>query len=98
MGTRMAPAYANLFMGKFEKQALHGAKIKPYIWWRYLDDIFMIWTGNENELKEFIDYSNNLSPTIKFTSEHSSTSIAFLDTSIYIKDGKISTDLYVKAI
>ena len=71
-------------------------KIKLYIWWRYLDDIFMIWTGNEDEMKEFSDYLNNLSPTIIFTSEHSSTSIAFLDTTVYIKDGKISTDVYVK--
>ena len=45
-------------MGRFEKQALEGAKIKPYVWWRYLDDIFMIWTGNEDELREFIEYLN----------------------------------------
>ena len=39
-----------------------GAKTKPYVWWRYLDDIFMIWTGNEDELREFIEYLNNLHP------------------------------------
>ena len=96
MGNKMAPAYATLFMGTFEKQALEGAKTKPYVWWRYLDDIFMIWTGNEDELREFIEYLNNLHPTIKFTSEQSSSSVAFLDTTVSIKDGKISTDLYVK--
>ena len=96
MGTKMAPAYANLFMGRFEKQALEGAKIRPYVWWRYLDDIFMIWTGNEDELREFIEYLNDLHPTIKFTSEQSSSSVAFLDTTVSIKDGKISTDLRVK--
>ena len=96
IGTKMAPAYANLFMGRFEKQALEGAKIKPYVWWRYRDDIFMIWTGNEDELREFIEYLNNLHPTIKFTSEQSSSSVAFFDTTVSLKDGKISTDLYVK--
>ena len=55
-----------------KKQALKGAKIKPYVWWRYLDDIFMIWTGNEDELREFIEYLNNLHRTIKFTLEQSS--------------------------
>ena len=83
-------------MGRFEKQALEGAKTKPYVWWRYLDDIFMIWTGNEDELREFIEYLNNLHPTIKFTSEQSSSSVAFLDTTVSIKNGKISTDLYVR--
>ena len=39
---------------------------------------------------------NNLHPTIKFTSEQSSSSVAFLDTTVSIKDGKISTDLHVK--
>ena len=96
MGTRMAPTYGNLFMGKIEKQALNRATMKPYVWWRYLDDIFMIWTGNEDELKEFIDYLNNLSPTIRFTSEHLSTSIVFLDTTVYIKNGKISTECKCK--
>ena len=31
MGTKMAPAYANLFMGKLEEQALNGARIKPIV-------------------------------------------------------------------
>jgi len=57
---------------------LEGAKTKPHVWWRYLDDIFMIWAGNEGELREFIEYLNNLHPTIKFTSEQSSSSVAFL--------------------
>ena len=32
----------------------------------------------ENDLLNFIFYLNNLHPTIKFTSSHSSTSISFL--------------------
>ena len=72
MGTKTALAYANLFVGRFENQALEGAKIKPYFWWSYFDDIVMIWTGNEDELREFIEYINNLHPTIRslFQSNH----------------------------
>ena len=40
-----------------------GLKNKPWrepkynpVWWPYLDDIFMIWTGNEDELREFTEY------------------------------------------
>ena len=39
VGTRMAPAYANLFMGDLEKKLLAQSSLKPFIWWRYIDDI-----------------------------------------------------------
>ena len=56
MGTRMVPSYANLFMGKFEQQAIDNSSLKPFIWWRFIDDIFMIWTHREEHLKTFIGY------------------------------------------
>ena len=46
MGTRMAPAFANLFMGEFEKNAISGYADKPYLWYRYIDDIFNLWFGH----------------------------------------------------
>lgn len=36
IGTRMAPAYANLFMHDLETQRLNLAPIKPYLWLRYI--------------------------------------------------------------
>ena len=50
MGTRMAPSYANLFMASLEKQILNTApsQLKPLIWKRYIDDIFMIWPHGES--------------------------------------------------
>ena len=48
MGTRMAPAFANLFMGEFERKAIEIYVEKPFLWLRYVDDILMVWThGNE---------------------------------------------------
>jgi len=32
MGIRMAPSPANLFMGKFEQQAIVNSSLKPFIW------------------------------------------------------------------
>ena len=97
MGTKMAPSYANLFLGYFEANALENAPFQPHIWLRYIDDIFMIWTEGLDNLKIFIDYLNNIHPTIKFTSSHSSTNIPFLDVSVSLtNDGSISTDLYTK--
>ena len=40
---------------------------------------------------------NEKHPTIKFTAEWPQTSINFLDDSVSFRDGKITTDLYVKA-
>ena len=78
MGTHMAPSYANLFLAKFETNALTHASHQPHTWWRFTDDIFMIWTHTEDELRTFITYLNNIHHTIKFTSSHSTTSTSFL--------------------
>ena len=68
MGTRMAPSYVNLFMGKFEQQAIDNSLLKPFIWWRSIDDIFMIWTHGVEHLKSFMGFLNSIHPSIKFTS------------------------------
>lgn len=72
MGTRMAPSYANLFMAKFE-QAIQNAPFKPFVWWRYIDDIFMVWTEGQDNLETFINYLNSIHPTIKFIHEFSTS-------------------------
>ena len=42
MSTRMAPAYTNLFRGDLEEKLLAEFPLKPYLWWRYIDDILMV--------------------------------------------------------
>ena len=98
MGTRMAPAYANLFMGDLERKLLAQSPLKPFIWWRYIDDIFMVWTHGEEKLNEFITHINSSHNTIKFTHEFSESSISFLDVTVLLdNNNQISTDLYVKS-
>ena len=97
MGTRMAPSYANLFLAKFETDAVTHAPHQPHTSWRFIDDIFMIWTNTEDELRTFITYLNNIHPTIKFTSSHSATCTSFLDFKVSLSQfGKVETDLYTK--
>ena len=99
MGTRMAPSYANLFMGKLEKEALKNAPFKPYVWWRFIDDIFMVWTEGEDDLKTFIHYLNSIHPTIKFTHEYSNSlhqTLPFLDVQVHLNNKQIQTDLHTK--
>ena len=97
MGTSLAPNYANLFMDRFETKALAGSELKPLVWKRFIDDIFMIWTHGEQKLQEFIYYLNNLHKTIKFTHEFSHERINFLDTTVkFDNDRKLITTLYNK--
>ena len=56
----------------------------------------MIWTEGSDNLKIFIDYLNNIYPTIKFTSSHSCTNVPFLDVNVSLNNGNIYTDLYTK--
>ncbi|XP_071153604.1 uncharacterized protein [Mytilus edulis] len=96
MGTKMAPSYANIFMGKLEKQLLETSIEKPLSWFRFIDDVDMKWNKSDEDLDTFITHANNIHPSIKFTHEKSKSKIAFLDTSSSLTEGIISTDLYSK--
>jgi hypothetical protein len=98
MGTCMAPSYANLFMAKLEQSLLSSPDIhKPDVWWRYIDDIFAVWTHGVEALEEFVAYLNSAHSTIKFTVNWSNDRISFLDTQIILSNGILSTDLYTKS-
>ena len=95
MGTKTAPSFANLFLCMLETNALTNAPWQPHTWWRYIDDIFMIWTEGSGHLKIFVDYLNNIHPTIKFTSSHSLPfHVPFLDVMVSLHNGIIETDLF----
>ncbi|KAJ8037537.1 hypothetical protein HOLleu_18374 [Holothuria leucospilota] len=96
IGTKMAPAYANLFMDRLERTLISEARVKPFLWLRYIDDIFMVWTGSEGELNEFLSFINEKHGTIKFTWSWSKERVNFLDVQVFNNGGKIETDLYVK--
>ena len=82
MGTNVAPSYANIFMDRFERNALKGFYLKPFYYGTFIDNIFMIWEHGLDTLKEFINYMNSLHPTIKFTFEYSQNMVSFLDTTV----------------
>ena len=98
MGTKCAPSYANLFMGKFEETFILPKLLnKCPLYLRYIDDIFFIWENSEAELKSFIDEINQVHPTIKFDVKFSYKEISFLDTTVKITpNNKLATTLYKK--
>ncbi len=96
MGTRVAPTYANLFMAEFEEEHIYTLDKPPLVWWRFIDDVFSIFIGSEDEVKEFVEKLKHLHPTIRFTVEYSQESVNFLDTTVYFKDNRLHTTLYTK--
>ena len=60
IGTKFAPGFANLFMGYFEERFLDSCELKPWVWWRFLDDVFMIWLHREEELNNFLINLNSI--------------------------------------
>ena len=44
----------------------------------------------------FLERLNNFDSNFKFTYNHSPEQINFLDVSVYLKNGKIETDIFVK--
>ena len=96
IGTKMAPSYAILFMAQLEEEFLQLSPLKPWVWWRYIDDVFMIWQYGEDELKQFLEQLNSCHPTIKFTTDYSRESINFLDVRVIRCGDHLITDLYVK--
>ena len=44
IGTKFAPHYANIFMAGLEEEVFEKSHSQSYLWLRYLDDIFCIWT------------------------------------------------------
>ena len=93
--TKLAPGYANLFLSIFDRDMFDQYHIRPSIWLRYIDDIFMIWNDSEDKLKDFLAYINTVSPAIQFTHAYSFKSVNFLDVLVTLtNDGTISTDLY----
>ncbi|CAJ0960945.1 unnamed protein product [Ranitomeya imitator] len=100
MGSNVAPAYANLCMDHFERTYVYPNSTfqqNALTWYRYIDDIFCIWKGNQTSLQDFFNTINIARPGLSFTLIQHHEEIAFLDTKI-LKDtfGNLSTDLYIK--
>ena len=97
MGTKCAPTYASLFMGRFEEShIIPRIKDSILIYNRYIDDIFFIWKGSESDLLKFFKEINEVHPTIKFDHEYSREKINFLDAAVSVLGNRLRTSVYTK--
>ncbi|KAJ1155753.1 hypothetical protein NDU88_008482 [Pleurodeles waltl] len=101
MGTCFTPSFAYLFLGWWEETIFKDEERYPeanraILWLRYIDDLFIIWKGTEEEAIHFEDKLNNNDLNIGLTYNISSSSIEFLDILIKISEHSITTELFRK--
>ena len=96
-GLKLAPPYACLGMGEYEKQVFNSPQPLldlVLLWKRYIDDVFGLFKGSG---EEFVNWLNSLMPgVVKFTAKISYTQVEFLDLVVKIENGKLKSDLFIK--
>lgn len=101
MGSSFAPSLANLFMARLEEDLILNAEQNPFrshilMFWQYIDDYFCIFS-DPSQLTQFMEWINQIHPSISFTVEGSATEVHFLDTIVYKDDqNKLAVKPYVK--
>ncbi|XP_068235911.1 uncharacterized protein [Palaemon carinicauda] len=91
MGSKLSPILSNLCMEFVEKSILEHCDpyIKPLVWVRFVDDIFILFKGDDARLQQLVDRANSIVPSIKFTVElEEDNKLAFLDV-LVIRDNVI---------
>lgn len=83
MGKKFAPAYADLFMAWWETAALEKCGKKPLHYYRYLDDIWGVWTHSEEEFSVFLHTLNTHNSSIKLKATTDKDKVNFLDTTTF---------------
>ena len=106
MGSPMAPNYANLFMASLEtkmvKEYFKQTNLKPLVWYRYIDDVFFVWTHGAESPNDFISFCNdfsikhNMKSRMKYETHQSTDSVNFLDVEVRIRNNTIQTSVFSK--
>ena len=81
---------------RFDYKAKFCDQLKPFLWWRYQDNIFDLEKQGLSALEDFTNYINSLFPYIKFELVYSECYLNVLDVTLYLVDGFIRTDVYSK--
>ena len=92
-----APPYAYIFMEQLETKFLENQNLKPLVWLRYIDDIFLIWTHDEENLRNLMAEFNLFSNDIKFTYEYNKYTISVLNLKVISSNCKLITSFYSKS-
>ena len=97
IGSPVSPIVANLYMENFERKALGSATYPTRVWYRFVDDMWVI--QKQAHKQAFLDHINNIDLAIKFIVEgtQGNGAIPFLDTLVtQLADNSLSFKVYWK--
>ncbi|XP_073480204.1 uncharacterized protein [Aquarana catesbeiana] len=103
MGTCCAPSYANLYLGEWEAMFLGDEGLSMYTdhilcWYRYIDDLFIVWDGSIDLLRECLLRMNRNDFNLNFTMSFDKQCITFLDVEVCRgEEGSVISKLYRKS-
>ena len=89
VGTKFAPPFACIFMDEVETEFLKSQERKSFLWLRFIDNIFFIWTHGEEKLTQFLNEINSFYSNLKFIYETSSWTVCFLDLNVSLRNGAL---------
>ena len=84
-------------MWNFEKYLLDNCTEKPFLYLRYIDDIFAIRQHGEDILEQFHAYVNSIHPNINLTLTSSASNMPYLDVSVSSDGTNIHISIYTKS-
>ena len=79
MGTPLAPPLANLYMYTLETEVLSSFEASKFFYRRYLDDILVVFFGNEGQAAHMQQALSNMKPHIRLKFVKSCFQVDFLD-------------------
>ena len=83
-------------MGAWESQLFKEADKTPLVYFRYVDDIWGVWTFGEQDLHQFHEKANAIHPRIQVDLRFSTEEIEFLDMVTFISGAELKTRKYSK--
>ena len=98
MGSPLSSFLADIYMSYIEEkiEKLNLFKFIKY-WGRYVDDILVIWYGNEENLNTFYEHINNISINLNFTLEkEKDNKLNFLDLTLIKKNNRLEFNIFRK--
>ena len=72
-----------------ERDFLQTQDHQPFLWFRYTDDIFFIWTRDEEKQQNVLEKLNKFHRNIRFMYESSKENISFLDLNVKLSEGQL---------
>ena len=100
MNNPFSSLFTDIFVDNLEKiLEKYPIFMNVVYWYRYVDDIFVVFKGTERQIIIFLDFLNSLHPNIENASEvEENNFINFLDLTITNEDNKLVFDIFHKPI